>query len=203
MLLLQSDYSDLEYDLFATTEPNLFALGGYLPMSIVTLLLVVLILAAWKAPAWVKEIGLIALALGFLWTTVGLIQHANIMQFAETDEDVIVALNVIWAGLKCHLIPVVYCILVYIVSLVICIIKKIRELSVRLWVKDIGVFALAIGLLWIPIGLIRSIDVMLAAGDISSAAVWSGVKSSLIPFASGLVVYIVSLIISIIKKPRS
>lgn len=42
MLLLESDISQL---------------GGLVPRSVVTLLLVALFIAAWKAPGWVKEIG--------------------------------------------------------------------------------------------------------------------------------------------------
>ena len=40
----------------------LFFEGGTLAMTILTIELILLLLAAWKAPAWVKEIGLIALA---------------------------------------------------------------------------------------------------------------------------------------------
>ena len=195
MILFQADL----YDYIEPAVPNPFVAGGYVPMSIVTLLLVVLIITAWKAPAQVKKVGLITLALGFLWTTVGLIQHADAMQ----GEDVFVAVNVVWGGLKSHLIPVVYCILVYIVSLVIRIISHLRKNAVQDWLNEIGLFALAVGLLWIPIGLIRESTVMNATGDISPAAIWLGIKYSLIPFACGLVVYIASLIIGIIKTPRS
>ena len=66
-------------------DPNLFQLGGFIPMSVVTLLLIALLYAAWKVPGWVKEIGLITLALGFLWIATGLIKHGNIMQEDDID----------------------------------------------------------------------------------------------------------------------
>ena len=46
---------------------NYFLAGGLGPMSILSIILVFLLFAAWKAPNWVKEIGLIALAFGLIW----------------------------------------------------------------------------------------------------------------------------------------
>ena len=43
-----------------------FVQGGLAFMSILTVLLVAIFFAAWKAPRWVKEIGQIALFFGFL-----------------------------------------------------------------------------------------------------------------------------------------
>jgi hypothetical protein len=191
MLILESDLFDVY------KAPNLFQLGGYLPMSVVTLLLVALVFAAWKAPRRVKEIGLLTLALGFLWMAIGLIIHSILMQ----DEDVISSPNLVWGGLKRCLIPFAYSIIVYIISLIIGLIKKRSERSVSYWVKEIGILVLALGLLWTPVGLIRTSDLMQATGDASLSAIWLGVERSLIPFACGLIVYIISLIIRIVLKP--
>ena len=49
-----------------------FVNGGPAYMSVLTVLLVAIFFAAWKAPRWVKEIGLFALAFGFLATIIGL-----------------------------------------------------------------------------------------------------------------------------------
>lgn len=166
-------------------------------MSVVTVLLIALLLAAWKAPGWVKEIGLIALAFGYLWIANATIECGNIMQ-----DDILVSPNIMWGGLKRCLIPVAYSIIVYIISLVIRIIRTIPDRSVLCWVKGIGLLVLGLGLLWIPVGLIRSCDYMTQSGDIRPCTIWLGVKNSLIPFAAGLVVYILSLIIRIVIKPR-
>ena len=40
----------------------LFVEGGYLGMSMITILLTLIFFAAWKAPAWVENIGKIAFA---------------------------------------------------------------------------------------------------------------------------------------------
>ena len=49
-----------------TSLPTLFVEGGPISMSILTILLVCLLFAAWKAPAWVKEIGSAALVFSIL-----------------------------------------------------------------------------------------------------------------------------------------
>lgn len=189
----------LESDLFQATMPNLFQLGGVVPMSVVTFLLAALFIAAWKAPGYVKEIGLFTLALGFLWIAIGLIRHADLMQ----EDDIITSPNVVWGGVKCWLIPFAYSIIVYIISLIICSIRKQSNHSVRRWLKGIGLLALGFGLLWIPVGLIRNADLMQATGDATLGAIWLGVKRSLIPFACSLIVYLISIIVRIVTSPRN
>ena len=44
---------------------KLFMQGGAGYMTILTILLVALFFAAWKAPRWIKEIGAFALVFGF------------------------------------------------------------------------------------------------------------------------------------------
>ena len=90
-------------------------------MTLISLLLIAVFFAAWKAPAWVKEIGLIALAFGFMFTLIGFMQAAQAIQ-----ENGDVSQYIIWGGVKIALIPVVYGIIVYIISLVIRIIRKPR-----------------------------------------------------------------------------
>ena len=100
---------------------HLFVEGGYGFMSIITLMLVALFFAAWKAPAWVKEIGLFALAVGFLGTIIGFMQAAQAIQ--ELGD---VAPYIIWGGVKVGLIPVAYGIIVYLISLILRVIRKPR-----------------------------------------------------------------------------
>jgi hypothetical protein len=100
---------------------KLFIEGGPLGMSLLTLMLIGLLLAAWKAPAWVKEIGLVALAWGTLWTLIGLFEAARSIVAAGDVSNVLV-----WAGLRVAMIPELYCLLIYLVSLIIRIIQKPR-----------------------------------------------------------------------------
>ena len=46
---------------------DLFLQGGTWIMSILTVELICLLFAAWKAPAWVREIGLLVLVTDLIW----------------------------------------------------------------------------------------------------------------------------------------
>ncbi len=100
---------------------TLFVSGGPVGMSIITLLFIGLFFAAWKAPAWVKEIGIAALVVGVFWTLLGLMQ---IVDFLSGNDDV--ASYIIAGGIKVSLIPVLYGLIVYFVSLILRLIHKPR-----------------------------------------------------------------------------
>lgn len=98
-----------------------FVEGGPLFMGLLTIVLVFLFIAVWKAPAWVREIGLIALITGVLSTLAGFLQVSDVIERAGE-----VPLPVIFGGLKVGLIPIIYGGLIYLVSLIIRIIQKPR-----------------------------------------------------------------------------
>ncbi|MBR6055323.1 MAG: hypothetical protein IKP46_08315 [Bacteroidales bacterium] len=100
---------------------SLFVSGGPVGMIIITLLFIGLFFAAWKAPAWVKEIGIAALVVGIFWTLLGQLQIAD---FLAGHDDV--AFNIIAGGFKVSLIPVLYGLIVYFVSLILRVIHKPR-----------------------------------------------------------------------------
>jgi uncharacterized protein YebE (UPF0316 family) len=100
---------------------SLFIEGGVFGMTLLTVELILLILAAWKAPAWVKEIGIIALMTGIMWTFHGLYQINDIISQAGD-----ISMGVIAGGLRITLISVQYGGLIYIVSLIMRIIQKPR-----------------------------------------------------------------------------
>ena len=61
-----------------------FVNGGPILMSIITILLIAVLFAAWKAPAWVKELGILALASSFFMACMGFYQIFNtIMLYGE------------------------------------------------------------------------------------------------------------------------
>ena len=76
-------------------------------MTLLTLELIGLLLAAWKAPAWVREIGLLAL--------MGFVQRAGDISF-----------SLLAGGLRVACIPVIYGMLIYLLSLVIRMVQKPR-----------------------------------------------------------------------------
>ena len=100
---------------------KLFVEGGPWFMAILTILLVAIFFAAWKAPRWVKEIGSFALVFGFFSLLLGLRQMFDFLRGAEN-----VAPNVIYGGLWVAMSPVLYGIIIYMVSLVVRIIQKPR-----------------------------------------------------------------------------
>lgn len=100
---------------------TLFIEGGAFGMTLLTIEFILLILAAWKTPAWVKEIGLLALMTGIFWTLLGFYQMSDVL--SEIGD---VSTTIFYGGLKVAMIPVLYCAIIYMVSLVIRIIQKPR-----------------------------------------------------------------------------
>lgn len=92
-------------------------------MTLLTVELVALLLAAWKAPAWVKETGAIALVTGILGTVAGVFDMATAIQRAGD-----IAGGMIWGGFRVAMITAVYGLLIYLVSLVVRIAQKPRFL---------------------------------------------------------------------------
>lgn len=100
---------------------ELFTSGGWLGMAVLTLLLVLVLFAAWKAPAWVKEVGIMALVVGFLWALAGVYQMQGVLQ-KMSDVD----MSVVQGGYRVSLIPVMYGLMIYLVSLIIRVAQKPR-----------------------------------------------------------------------------
>lgn len=105
------------------TIPQLFMQGGPLWMSLVTIALVGLFFAAWKAPRWVKEIGIAGLVIGLFSLILGLTQMFDWLQSMPHDGSTTL---MTYGGLKCALIPLLYGLIVYFASLIIRLIQKPR-----------------------------------------------------------------------------
>ncbi len=111
---------------------KLFMEGGLLFMSILTVLLVAVFFAAWKAPRWVKEIGNFALVFGLMTPLFPLYQFFSTLQQVAWDrgEGVsglfdLISPGVLF-GVKVILIPVIYGMMIYLISLVVRIVQKPR-----------------------------------------------------------------------------
>jgi len=100
---------------------ELFLLGGVPYMTLLTIILLALLLAAWKAPAWVKEIGKIALVIGALSFFIGFFIAAGDVVDAGGIKQ-----HVIWGGFRVAVITPMYGLFIYLVSLIIRIIQKPR-----------------------------------------------------------------------------
>lgn len=90
-------------------------------MTLLTIEFILLILAAWKAPAWVKELGLIALITGILYMLLGAYQICDVVSEYKDLSSSIIA-----GGIKVMLISPIYGGLIYFASLIMRIIQKPR-----------------------------------------------------------------------------
>lgn len=106
--------------LFASSFFHLIFSSDPFGIGIVTLILIALFFVAWKAPAWVKEVGLIGLAAGWLWTVFEFMSMANAIVECAPDVD----MYIVWAAVPSALIPVAYGTIVYIISLIIRLCRK-------------------------------------------------------------------------------
>ena len=103
------------------TVSDLFVQGDAGWMSILTIELAFIFFAAWKAPAWVKELGVMAFLTGIFSSCYGLWQMFSQVQ-------IVGELHIaVWCGgFKCVLVPFMYGLIIYFVSLIIRIVQKPR-----------------------------------------------------------------------------
>lgn len=95
--------------------------GGMTGMIVLTLLLIALFLAAWKAPRWVREVGIAALVLSIFLTGIGLFQIFGLMDQFGSE-----VFPLIGGGLQIAIIPLLYGLIIYFVSLVIRLVQTPR-----------------------------------------------------------------------------
>ena len=100
---------------------KIFIAGGPVFMAILTVILVAIFFAAWKAPRWVKEIGACALVFGILSSMLGVMQMLDAVQ--QVGE---ISTAVLCGGFKVTLIPTAYGMIIYMISLIIHISEKAR-----------------------------------------------------------------------------
>lgn len=111
----------VEYERPAFSLTTKFIEGGLGGMIVITLFLIALLVAAWKAPRWVKEIGIGALIFGVFWMLCGVYNACDAIQMTNDASP-----NILAGGLKVTLIPLFYGLIVYFISLIIRIIHKPR-----------------------------------------------------------------------------
>ena len=102
-------------------------------MTILTILLVAIFFAAWKAPRWINIIGNIALAFGFLTLMLGFYQMFQALQQVSSSlgGEVhglydLISPDVFFGGMRVGLIVPFYGVIIYIISQIVRIIKTPR-----------------------------------------------------------------------------
>ena len=91
-------------------------------MCLITLMLMLIFMCAWKAPRWIKPVGSIALSLGiirFAWGFIGL--------FYDVAMAGAVSPNAYAGGIPRMLFIIIYGMLVFILSRIVYLIQKSRN----------------------------------------------------------------------------
>ena len=98
---------------------EIYCAGNPLYMSLITLCLVGILLAAWKMPSCVKELGLLALVIGICGFLIGVFQANNVLMQAGDISPAVVC-----GGLMAAVIAPIWGLIVYGISLLIRIVQK-------------------------------------------------------------------------------
>ena len=98
---------------------NLFMSGGPVGMGLITLILICLLLTAWKKSACVREIGAAAPVVGLIWCLV-----ESYIAFGTLQKTPDIAPGVVFGGMKTIALVLIYGLSVYLLSLVIRFFQK-------------------------------------------------------------------------------
>ena len=93
------------------TLSQTFMAGGWHFMALITLALICALFAAWKAPAWVKPLGKVAIAIGILSFLMGVQDMADCCAKVGSE----IPISVYCSGFKVALIAPIYSIIVYVI----------------------------------------------------------------------------------------
>ncbi|MBQ3536460.1 MAG: hypothetical protein IJA57_06860 [Alistipes sp.] len=93
------------------TLSQTFMAGGWHFMALITLVLACALFAAWKAPAWVKPLGKVAIAIGVLSFLMGVQDMADCCAKVGGE----IPFSVYCSGFKVALIAPIYSIIVYVI----------------------------------------------------------------------------------------
>ena len=93
------------------TLSQTFMAGGWHFMALITLALICALFAAWKAPAWVKPLGKVAIAIGILSFLIGVQDMADCCAKVGSE----IPFSVYCSGFKVALIAPIYSIIVYVI----------------------------------------------------------------------------------------
>ena len=116
--------SQMAEELAPRTDYNVadfFLNGGVGHMCIITLFLIAVLVSAWKAPAWVRDFGFGAVIGGLCWLCIGLVQMFMCIETYDT-----MPFSIHCGGLWRIMLPLIYGLLVYLLSILISTFQKPR-----------------------------------------------------------------------------
>lgn len=101
---------------------HLFFEGGIVVMSLLTIVLLALIVSIWKAPRVVRSFGLLAWGIAFMFQIPNLLMELDGIQCqGGVEQPVFVGTIKLW------LIPFAYASLIYVVSVLVDIVIKLKK----------------------------------------------------------------------------
>ena len=104
------------------TLSQTFMAGGWHFMALITLALICALFAAWKAPAWVKPLGKVAIAIGILSFLMGMQDMADCCAKVGSE----IPFSVYCSGFKVALIAPIYSIIVYVIIIIADTVRRPR-----------------------------------------------------------------------------
>lgn len=98
-----------------------FIHSGRGSMCVITLFLIAVLVSAWKAPAWVRDFGFGAVIAALCWASVSLCQMFMVMEQYGA-----LTANIYGGGFWRIMVPIIYSLLIYLLSILISIFQKPR-----------------------------------------------------------------------------
>lgn len=100
---------------------HFFINGGAGYMSILTLFLIGIFIAAWKAPAWVRDIGF-----GAFIASLATVAISSYQLFGLVEQWRDMPFGIACGGIRCAIIPLIYGLIIYLISILISTFQKPR-----------------------------------------------------------------------------
>ena len=97
------------------TLADLYMEAGWIGMTLITLCLVAMLFAAWKAPNWIGELGKLARMIGFFYLMIGLYAVCDLVQSSGIG----ISFTLFCGGMRVGMIAPMYGMLVYGLSLLL------------------------------------------------------------------------------------
>ena len=101
---------------------DLFLQGGVLTMSILTFLLICIVIAFSKKQELVKSLGILAFIIGLLSAILGLYSAFNVIEQVGN-----VAPSILAGGIKVAFTNLIYGLIIFVISLVLDIVTKLKR----------------------------------------------------------------------------
>lgn len=101
---------------------QLFVEGGVVTMSLLTLVLIAVLFAAWKAPRWVLGLGVMSIPIAIIGSLAGMQQGFRVI--VETGGDV--SPSLVYGGFAAMTIPYIYSAAIVLVALAIWLMQRPR-----------------------------------------------------------------------------